>query len=41
MAALVFFSVLVDFGEFSDGGVGVFVAGVVSSWVSEVCWFEF
>ena len=41
MAALMFFFVLVDFGWYGDGGSGVFVAGVVSSWVSEVCWFEF
>lgn len=41
MAALVFFFVLVDFGGHGDGGVGVFVARVVFSWVSKVCWFKF
>lgn len=41
MAALVFFIMLVDFGGYGDGGVGVFVAGVMSGCVRKVCWFEF
>ena len=41
MVALVFFFVLVDLGGYGDGGVGAFVAGVVSSCVSKVGWFEF
>ena len=41
MAAMVFFIVLGDFGGHGDGGVGVFVARWVFSWVSKVCWFKF